>query len=195
MSDLISRSEEKWKDIQGYEGLYQVSNFGRVKSLERYKKNNLGSKSLISETILKQSISNKGYCRIHLCKDAHKKAFSVHRLVADAFVPNPNNLTDVNHKDENKKNNRADNLEWCDCKYNINYGTHNKRISLTKGCAVQAFDKNGQLVMEFHSMCEAERQTGISQQNISNCISGKRKTAGGYVWKKAIDVARKGGVE
>lgn len=195
MSDLISRSEEKWKDIQGYEGLYQVSNFGRVKSLERYKKNNLGSKSLISKTILKQSISNKGYCRIHLCKDAHKKAFSVHRLVADAFVPNPNNLTYVNHKDENKKNNRADNLEWCDCKYNINYGTHNKRISLTKGCAVQAFDKNGQLVMEFHSMCEAERQTGISQQNISNCISGKRKTAGGYVWKKAIDVARKGGVE
>lgn len=186
---------EEWKDVKGYEGLYQVSNLGRVKSLARYKKNNLGSKSLIGEKILKQSKNNRGYCRIHLCKDAHKKAFSVHRLVADAFVPNPKNFTDVNHKDENKENNRADNLEWCDYEYNINYGTHNKRISLTKGCVVQAFDKNGQLVMEFHSMCEAERKTGIPQQNISRCVNGKCKTAGGYVWKRAISVVKRGGVE
>lgn len=145
--------------------------------------------------ILKQSKNNKGYSRIYLCKDAHKKAFSVHRLVADAFVPNPKNLTEVNHKDENKENNKAENLEWCDCKYNINFGTHNKRISLTKGCNVQAFDKNGQLVMEFHSMCEAERKTGISQQNISRCVNGKCETVGGYVWKKAIDIVKSGGVE
>lgn len=195
MGDLISRSDEIWKDIEGYEGLYQVSNFGRIKSLERYKKNNGGSITLISEIILKQSKNNRGYCRIHLCKDAHKKAFSVHRLVADAFVHNPNNLTDVNHKDENKENNCADNLEWCDCNYNINYGTHNKRISLTKGCTVKAFDKNGQLEMEFHSMCEAERKTGISQQSISRCVNGKYKTAGGYVWKKAIDIVKAGGVD
>lgn len=184
---------EVWKDIQGYEGLYQISNFGNVKSLERYKKNNGGSKTLIAETILKQSKNNRGYCRIYLCKDSNKKAFSVHRLVADAFVPNPNNLTEVNHKDENKENNCFDNLEWCDCNYNINYGTHNKKISLTKSCTVQAFDKKGCLVMEFHSMSEAGRRTGIPQQNISRCINRKCETAGGYVWKRKSEV-KAGGI-
>ena len=186
----MGRLIEEWKDIQGYEGLYQISNLGRVKSLARYKKNNLGSKSLIGETILKQAKSNRGYLRIHLCKNAHKKAFSVHRLVADAFVPNPNNFTEVNHKDENKENNYADNLEWCDSNYNINYGTHNKRLSITKGCVVQAFNQNGDFVMEFHSMGEAQRETGISQQNISRCVNGKCQTAGGYVWKKKYIVKR-----
>jgi hypothetical protein len=191
----MGRLVEEWKDVKGFEGLYQISNMGRVKSLARYKKNNRGSRSLIGETILKQSKNNRGYCRIYLCKDAHKKAFSVHRLVADAFVPNPNNFTEVNHKDEDKQNNCADNLEWCDSNYNINYGTHNKRISLTKGCVVQAFDKYGNFVMEFHSMSEAGRKTGIPQQNISRCISGKCETAGGYVWKKKSEVVKRGGVE
>lgn len=189
---------EQWKDIKGYEGLYQVSNLGRVKSLERYKKNNGNTETLIGEKILKQSINNKGYCRIHLCKDAHKKAFSVHRLVAEAFIPNPYNISpyikpEINHKDEDKTNNNADNLEWCDSKYNNNYGNHNIKVSVAKGRKVQAYDLDGNLVMEFHSISEAQRQTGIAQQCISFCLAGKYKQAGGYVWKDA-DI-RNGGKE
>lgn len=184
---------EEWKDIKGYEGLYQVSNMGRIKSLERYKKNNGGSKTLIKELILKQVENNKGYLRVYLCKNARKRVFLVHRLVADAFIQNPNRLPEVNHKDENKKNNRVENLEWCDSYYNTNYGTHNKRCSISKGRPVQAFDKNGNFVMEFHSMSEAERKTGIAQQNISRCINGKCQTTGGYVWRTAIDIVRNAG--
>lgn len=188
----MQNDKEMWKDIQGYEGLYQVSNLGRIKSLERYRKNNGGSQTLMQERILRQGKLKKGYCRVELCKDAIRKPYLVHRLVAEAFIPNPNGFPEINHKDEDKANNNAENLEWCDSKYNINYGMHNKKLSVTKGTVVQAFDENGEMVMEFHSMSEADRQTGIPQQNISRCINGKCKTAGGYIWKKIV---RNGGKE
>ena len=113
--------KEEWKDIKGYEGLYQISNLGRIKSLNynRTKK----------EKILSNSTNRKGYLFVILYKNGKKKSFKVHRLVAIHFIENPNNYFQVNHKDENKSNNRVDNLEWCTQEYNLNYGTRNKRIS------------------------------------------------------------------
>ena len=118
---------EIWKDIKGYEGLYQVSNLGRVKSLPKYHKTKSGYFS--KERIIKTIRNDRGYLMVGLSKDWKKKKVFVHRLVAEAFIPNPNNYTQINHINEQEKdNNNVDNLEWCTCKYNCNYGTRNKRI-------------------------------------------------------------------
>lgn len=113
---------EIWKDIKDYEGLYQVSNMGRVKSLNYH--------NTKEERILKQNIV-RGYYQVCFSVNKKRKYYRVNRLVAQAFLPNPNNYPCVNHKDENPKNNIVSNLEWCDVKYNINYGTRNKRIGKT----------------------------------------------------------------
>lgn len=117
---------EEWRGIEGYEGMYQVSNLGRVKSLARVIIRSDGKPNPVNEKILKHGIT-KGYCSVVLCKDGKKKMYKVHRLVAMAFLSNPHNLPEVNHKDENKKNNCVDNLEWCTPKYNTNYGTCSER--------------------------------------------------------------------
>ena len=170
---------ETWKEIAGYEGLYEVSDLGRVKSLKYGK-----------EKILKPGKDTRGYLNVILFKDGKSKNSKVHRLVAEAFIPNPNNLDTVNHKDEVKTNNTVTNLEWMSIKDNNNYGTRNKRVaeshinhpSLSK--QVQMFDKStGELLATFHSTHEAERVTGINQSNISKCCLGKLKSAGGYVWR------------
>lgn len=116
---------EIWKPIKDYEGLYQVSNLGRVKSLERI--DSLGHKR--KEKIFKPRKDKYGYLRVSLWKDGKGKMVSIHRLVAIHFIPNPDNLPEVNHKDENKENNTLSNLEWCDRKYNNNYGTRIQRFS------------------------------------------------------------------
>lgn len=118
--------KEIWKDIKGYEGLYQISNLGRVKSLARKYKSRV-----CKETIKKFSIDVKGYCKVNLCKNGKITYPRIHRLVAEHFILNPKKLPQVNHIDENKQNNRVDNLEWCDNKYNVNYGTHNLRQKIT----------------------------------------------------------------
>ena len=178
---------EVWKDIEGYEGKYQVSNYGRIKSLARYRKNNGGSITFQKERILKQSINNKGYSIVELCSDSIGKRYCVHRLVANAFIPNADCKEQINHKDENKQNNYVGNLEWCTCKENINYGSHNTKMSKTKGMPVVCSDDNG-IVAEFYSISEAGRTTGISQQNISRCLRGKPQKAGGYYWRKQQDL-------
>ena len=114
--------KEIWKDIKGYEDLYQISNYGEVKSLEKK-----AGFSTRKEKILKQHLDKDGYVKVYLCKNNKVKFLSVHRLIAEAFIPNPNNFPQINHKDENKQNNKIENLEWCTCKYNINYGTRTKR--------------------------------------------------------------------
>ena len=177
--------EEEWKDIIGFEGLYQVSNLGRIKSL-RDNHNNP------REKILKPQLT-KGYYWISLWKNGKRKMYLIHRLVALAFIPNPMNLPQVNHIDENKTNNCADNLEWCDCKYNINFGNRNKLagdklkdIFLNReDCSkpILQLDLDGNIVNEYPSIHEAERQTGFKNQNICNCLKGKRKTCGGFIWK------------
>ena len=175
---------EHWKAISGYEGLYEVSDMGRVKSLNY---NHTGT-----EKILKPQNNTHGYLLVDIYKDGQKKASLVHRLVAAAFIPNPNNLDTVNHKDEVKTNNTVTNLEWMSQKDNINYGTRNKRVSEARlnhqsfSKRVQMFDKStGELLATFPSTHEAERVTGIAQSHICACCNGKRKSSGGYVWKYA----------
>lgn len=129
--------KEIWRDIKGYEGLYKVSNYGRIKSLER--KDCLGRSK--KEKILKLSEDKDGYLLITLHKNKKVKTFKVHRLVAETFVPNPNNYPIINHKDENKINNHVSNLEWCTVKYNNNYGTRNERSSKSQK-GLQAGEKH-----------------------------------------------------
>ena len=121
-------SKEEWRPVCGFEGLYEVSNLGRIKSLSRIIRANTCGKRIIPERILSNCINGSGYCTVVLCKNGKHTTFLVHRLVAEAFIPNPNNYPQVNHKDENPSNNCVENLEWCDQKYNSNYGTRNKRI-------------------------------------------------------------------
>ena len=179
--------EEIWKDIQGYEGLYQISNMGRVKSVERTAKNGRGYRT-VPEKIMKPYKNSDGYLQVGLYKDDKGKKYYVHRLVADTFLENPEEYTEVNHRDEDKENNRADNLEWCSRSYNNNYGTKNKRISekntnnpkISK--AVIGINKVSGLILEFPSTKEASRQLGIPNSQICACLKGRRKSTGGYVW-------------
>ena len=117
--------EEIWRPIEGYEGLYEISSYGRVKSLERYRSNN-GGIQLLKERIM-NPLDYNGYKNVLLWKNGSKKKEYVHRLVAKAFIPNPDNLKEVNHKDENPSNNMVENLEWCNHRYNMNYGTLQQR--------------------------------------------------------------------
>lgn len=116
---------ERWRKVRDYEDLYVVSSCGRVRSLDRIMFNG----GIWKGRIMSQSNDKDGYKQLKLCKEGIRKDFKVHRLVAKAFIPNPNNLPQVNHIDEVKSNNHADNLEWCTNEYNSNYGTRNKRIS------------------------------------------------------------------
>lgn len=158
---------EEWKDIKEYEGLYQISNLGNVRSLKWGKK-----RILIPQNI-------RGYSKVILCKDGKGKMYAIHRLVAQAFIPNPDNLPCVNHKDECKTNNTVDNLEWCDYKYNNNYGTTIQRRvkKLNRPILCVELDKT------FESIKEAESLLGKSSHKICRCCSGKAKTAYGYHWK------------
>ena len=132
--------KEVWKDIEGYEGLYQISNFGKVFSFK-------------SNKILKPFNDKKGYLKIELRKENRRKIYFLHRLVAMCFIENKNNLPYVNHKDENKHNNRVENLEWCTCKYNNNYGTRNSRISKKMlGENNPMYGKRGDLSPNKHKM-------------------------------------------
>lgn len=172
--------EEIWKDIKGYEGLYQVSNTGKIKSFRKWKK-----ASCPEEYILKPSANENGYLSVTLYKSTRRKRdkFLVHRLVAAAFVPNPNKHYYVNHIDENKQNNRADNLEWCTVQYNNTYGTARFRSMITSGNPVEQRLSNGQLLATYVSTTIAQEITGISRKEISACLRGEINSAGGFIWK------------
>ena len=173
---------EEWRDIKGYEGYYQVSNMGRVKSLERTVWDSRGYYKTVSEKIRKGRNDGWGYLFVSLYKDGKVKECRINRLVAQAFLPNPDNLPEVNHIDENKQNNCVDNLEWCSRSYNINHGTRNKKVAEKNSKPVFSVDKESGLIMWWQSAIEASRQLGISQGNITQCCNGKRKSAGGHIW-------------
>ena len=177
--------EEIWKDVKGYEGLYQVSNFGNVKSLIRNK-------------ILRLSNSHNGYRLVSL----QRKTFRVHRLVAEAFLDNTEKLPFVNHKDENKQNNNVDNLEWCTASYNLNYGDRNNKVakkvsiwrkkkgsdySPRKRKRVAQYTLDDKFVKEFRSINEASRETNSSIGTIYKCCVGTSKTCNGYKWKFLLE--------
>lgn len=166
--DLV---QEVWKDIEGYEGLYQVSNLGRVKSFVK-------SRSKI------KSLSNDkdGYLLCVLHKFNKKRTFKVHRLVAMSFIPNPENKSQVNHKDGNKHNNIVDNLEWVTPVENMYHARINGlRSSMYHG--VSQYDLDGNLIQNFNSVTEAASFIGGSRCCIVHCCTGRQLTAHGYVWK------------
>lgn len=177
---MATEKIEIWKDIKGYEGLYQVSNLGRVKSCERYKKGN-NCITKVNERIKKPSVKN-GYYFIVLYKDNKGENCYIHRLVASAFIDNPDNLPLVNHKDEIKTNNMVDNLEWCDRVYNNNYGTRNERVATALSKPIYSVDITTNEITFYQSINDASRITGGNIGNISSCLKGKYKSAGGYKW-------------
>ena len=172
---------EIWKDIEGFEGLYQVSNMGRVKSLERIKWNGRDY-CKIPERIRKPQNNGNGYLYVMLWKDGKGKKYLVHRLVASVFCENPHGYTEVNHLDECKTNNCADNLEWCSRSYNMTYNGRANKVGKKISKPVIAIDKRTGLILEFVSCIEAERETGIDHSNICDCCKGKRNSAGGFYW-------------
>lgn len=167
---------EKWKDIKGYEGLYKVSNLGRVKSLERFDR--IGRK--IEGKILK-AIKDKGYLFVHLYKDKTKKKCRIHRLVAETFIPNPLNKETVNHKDENKENNNVENLEWMTVSENLNYGTHYERMAKTKSKPIYGINMETGGILEYSSAMDAEK-SGFNNSHIISCCKGKRRYHKGFKW-------------
>ena len=174
--------EEKWKDIKGYKGLYQVSNLGNVRSLN-YKKSG-------KIALLKFSTSNTtGYCQVGLQKNGKLKMKYVHRLVAEAFLRNRHNYPQINHKDEQKLNNRADNLEFCTPKYNSNYGTRNQKTSEIHSIPIKQYDKEGNFIREWKSTLFASQELGIFATNITNCLKGRAKIAKGFIWRYSTDTA------
>lgn len=198
--------EEIWKDIEGYEGLYQVSDLGNVRSLKFSGGNKV--------KLLKQN-TNRGYKQVTLRKNGKMKTCKVHRLVAMAFISNPNNYKEVNHKDENPSNNDVSNLEWCTSEYNKNYGTRNERASESKrgkhhseetkkkiseslkgkykgkdsphAKPILMYNKEGNFIKRFECIHDANEYLGKGRycSNITMCLTGRRKTAYGYIFQYA----------
>ena len=178
--------KEEWKFISGYEGRYMVSNFGRIKTLNYHRSG--------KEGFMKPFSARGGYLVIDLLDGNGKsgrKTHYVHRLVAEAFIPNPNNLTEINHKNEDKTDNRVENLEWCDRSYNVNYGKRNQKAfeTLTKTNTskkpkpVLQYSLDGDFIAEWPSACEVQRQLGFRNSSICLCCNGKCKQSHGFIWK------------
>jgi len=165
---------EKFVPIEGYEGLYEVSNIGNVKSLN-YR--HTGKEEVLSPGV------RRGYLFVTLCKEGKVRHYDIQQLVAKAFISNPNGYTCVNHKDENKQNNCVDNLEWCSYSYNNTYNNRHLKIGKKVREKLSIPIYCVELDKVFKSSHEAERQTGINDGNIRSCLKGKRKSAGGYHWR------------
>lgn len=173
---------EIWKDIVGYEGYYQVSNFGRIKSLSRIIDHKSMGKYISKEKILTQQ-TNYGYKNVILSKNGKTKYKKVHRLVAEAFISNPDNLPYINHKNENRNDNSVNNLEWCDSKYNNNYGNRNKKIAEKLSKKINQYDLEGNFIKTWDSIMQVERVLKIKNYNIVKNCKGIRNKAGEYIWK------------
>lgn len=179
--------EEIWKPIKGYEGLYEVSNMGRVRSLDKvcrhdykYQKNVIVP---VDGKYLKAHVLKSGYLHIVLQKDRKRKDYAIHRLVAFHFCDGYEEGLVVNHKNENKADNRADNLEWCTEAYNRNYGTHYERCAKSNQKRVAQYSSDGILIAEYESGKEASGKTGFSRACISDWCRGAHPCKAGYIWK------------
>ena len=169
--------EEIWKDIKDFEGIYQVSSFGRIKSLQMYA--NGGYKK--REKILKPCNNGNGYFIVYLRKDKKRYVKYIHRLVAEAFIFNPNNYKCINHKNEIKTDNKKENLEWCTYKYNNNYGKHNEKLSKSKRKLVNQYDLQGNFIRTWDGIRIAMEET--NSRHIVECCKNKIKSSGGYIWR------------
>jgi len=179
MKELDVNSLEIWKDIPNYEGIYQVSNFGNVRALVF--RNHKCIKPKIH--ILKKQIDKYGRERIMLHKNSKQKLYQVHRLVAQAFISNPNNFPEVNHKDENPLNNNVDNLEFCTRSYNAHYGTGIVRMGIEHRKPIVQLDKDFKIIKTWSCGKEIANYYGVTPAAISNCCKGKSKTCCGYIWR------------
>ena len=166
---------ETFRQVSGYEGLYLISDKGRVISERKQK-------------IMRNGHNKCGYSFVILFKGGKSKLCLVHRLVAEAFIPNPDNLPCINHKDENKDNNSVENLEWCTHQYNCNYGTRNERAGNRKrngklAKPVRQYSLDGEFIKDWPSAIEVTRQLGFNQGGISRCCLGQIVQAYGYKWE------------
>lgn len=189
--NLKDLKNEEWKDIKDFENLYQVSNYGRVKSLVKISKIN----GRVYPTIIMTCHTNtKKYLEVELCKNGKPHRFRIHRLVAETFIPNPENKPQVNHEDTNKQNNRVDNLSWNTNSENQIHAfknglNHRGRYGDSpKAKSVQQFDLDGNFIREWDSIIRIKNEKGYSDSFISCCCKGKYKTAYGYKWKYKEDV-------
>lgn len=189
--------EEVWKDIEGYEGVYQVSTYGRVKSLDRYILKSDGVTSFVKGRILVLAIDKDGYTRIGLCVSNIKKYVYIHRLVAQTFILNPNNLPKINHKDMSPNikegvpvNNYVENLEWCTNQYNNTYGNRLEKFSKTMrerkhingGRTVYQYDLDYNLIKVWNTVLSIEKELGFCESSIRRCCYAKIKQCYGYIW-------------
>lgn len=161
--------KEVFKDIAGYEGLYQVSNLGRVKSL--------GNDKSRKEKILRPGIRGNGYLLVILWKNGKRKNYLVHRLVSETFLDNPDNLPCVNHRDENKQNNCVSNLEFCTYQYNNTFNDKHRKKAKKVGCY-----KDGKLIKVYDAIIDVEKD-GFYQGTVVKCCKGRYKSTGGFQWK------------
>ena len=176
---------ETWIEIVGYEGYYEVSNLGRIRSVDRVLENTKNNRHVfIKGRILHQRAQKNGYLCVDLHKEGRAKTFRVHRLVASAFVENPNGYDEVNHIDEDKRNNTASNLEWCTRSYNCSFGRGlSKRAAKCSKPCIQY--KDGIEISRYPSIAEAARRTGINFANIQRCLSGPNRSTHGFTWEFA----------
>ena len=174
---------EEWRDIKNFEGLYQVSNLGRIKSVKRIVKRGTNYKP-VAERLLKFGGKDKGSYYVILSKEGITYTKYVHRLVAEAFIPNPDNLPVVNHKDENPLNDVVTNLEWCTWSYNNSYNNLRKRAALNKRKPILQYSSDGKFIREWSHAREAAESLGLNKRAIYECCAGRSKTSGGYIWKQ-----------
>lgn len=180
---------EKWKSVKGYEGYYEVSNLGQVRSVDRLLPHNRGESRLQPGKLLKGEVTYQGYKRVRLSKFSKTKKFNVHRLVAEAFIGGYPSGKVINHIDENKANNKVENLEYITQKENINHGSSMKRRAASQSISVKGTNiKTGEVVF-YPSMVAARRESNgyFHDGHISQVIKGKHKHHKGFVWEKVLD--------
>lgn len=173
---MTSNAKEIWKDVVGYEGLYEVSNLGNVRSVDFQGKKRI--------RLLKQATIGDGYLHVNLCKNGVHKTGYTHRLVAQAFISNPERKPVVDHINTIRTDNRLENLRWVTQRENVNHPiTHKRNADAQHYKAVCQYSLSGILITEFKGIRIASRETNTNRVNISKCCKGMAKSAGGYIWK------------
>lgn len=202
---LKNLKDEIWKDIPNYEGYYQISNYGRLKSLEKYVNSGIKNNSKVKrkERICTAKINKLGYIHYSLSKNQKYFNINAHYILAELFLSKMNykymdyenvskinlNKLEVNHIDENPTNSRIDNLEWCTHTYNINYGNRNKKVSKAMlnykkfSKKINQYDLDMNFIKTWNSLKEIWRETGYTRSAISKCCRGIYKQSKGYIWK------------
>lgn len=174
--------QELWLPIKGFESSYLVSNTGKIKSIDRII--DRGFSKLPLKGKLLSPGNNSGYLYVILSKGKISKTVQIHRIVAETFIPNPNNLPCVNHKDENTLNNCVDNLEWCTKSYNNSYKEARIKAAIKFRKPILQYSKNGEFIKEWTHAGAVEKELGINARSIYECCKGRCKTSGGYIWKR-----------